>query len=409
MTSLLSRTTWKLSAQQRTTVRSILSSPLLIRPAATFSLPSADSRPPGLRVQGRQQTGRSDRQRYWLLLLWVAAQLTTGVARASDPIIPPDAKLEKLFDGVTLTEGVAVAPDGQVYFSDITFSHVSRNDRGEIHAGHIWRFDPTTGKTTIFRSPSGMSNGIKFDSAGDMIVCEGADYGGRRVIRTDMRTGMSYILAAMFEGRRFNSPNDVTLDEKGRLYFSDPRYLGNEPIDQPVTGVYRIDRDGSIHRIISDAGKANGVCVSPDQKTLYVVSNENGATGFERLDKGAKSQADKVTTPLRKGLMALLAYDLQADGTASFREKLVDYSPQDGPDGLVCDREGNLYVAGRAENRPGIYVYSPTGKEIAYLKTEVPTNVGFGRGRDENLLYITAGKSLYRIRLNCQGYHLPVR
>ena len=333
--------------------------------------------------------------------------MTAGLGRAAEPIIPPEGKLEHLFDGVTLTEGVAVAPDGQVYFSDITFTYVSRNERGQVHAGNIWRFDPTTGKTAIFRSPSGMSNGIKFDAAGDMIVCEGADYGGRRVTRTDMRTGMSYILAALYDGRPLNSPNDVSLDEKGRLYFSDPRYVGHEPIDQPVTGVYRIDRDGSIHRIISDAGKANGVCVSPDQKTLYVVSNENGATGFDRLDKGIKSRGDKILAPLRKGMMALLAYDLHADGTATFRKVLVDYSPQDGPDGLVCDRQGNLYVAGRSEARPGIYVYSPEGKEIAYLKTEVPTNVGFGRGRDENLLYITAGRSLYRIRLNCQGYHLP--
>ncbi len=120
-----------------------------------------------------------------------------------------------------------------------------------------------------------------------MLICEGADYGGRRVIRTDMKTGMSYIIAGMYEGRKFNSPNDVTIDERGRIYFSDPRYLGHESIDQPVMGVYRIDLDGSIHRIITDAGKPNGVCVSPDQKTLYVVSNDNGATAIERLAKPA--------------------------------------------------------------------------------------------------------------------------
>jgi gluconolactonase len=330
-----------------------------------------------------------------------------GRTLAGDPIVPPDARLEKLFEGTVLTEGVAVAPDGMVYFSDITFSHVARDARGVIEAGHIWRFDPATGKTTIFRSPSGMSNGIKFDAVGNMIVAEGADFGGRRVIRTDMKTGKSYILAGLFEGRPFNAPNDITIDEKGRIYFSDPRYLGHEPIDQPVMAVYRIDPDGGIHRIITDAGKPNGVCVAPDQKTLYVVSNDNGATGFERLGRCAAAQADKVETPLRKGHMALLAYDLRPDGTARFRRTLVDYAPYDGPDGLVCDREGNLYVAVRAENRPGICVYSPEGKELAYLKTEVPTNVGFGRGPEAKTLYITAGKSLYRIRLNREGYHLP--
>jgi gluconolactonase len=207
----------------------------------------------------------------------------------------------------------------------------------------------------------------------------------------------------LFEGKPFNAPNDITIDEKGRIYFSDPRYLGHEPIDQPIQAVYRVDTDGSIHRIITDAGKPNGVAVSPDQKTLYVVSNDNGTTGIGRL----KSEGNKVLEPTKKGPMALAAYDLAADGTAKFRKTLVDYAPQDGPDGLVCDKAGNLYVAVRDETRPGIYVYSPEGKELGYIKTEIPTNVGFGRGKDANLLYITAGKSLYRIRLNAEGYHLP--
>ena len=103
--------------------------------------------------------------------------------------------------------------------------------------------------------------------------------------------------------------------------------------------------------------------------------------------------------------MALLAYDLNTDGTASFRQVLVDYAPQDGPDGLVVDVDGHLYVAVRDETRPGVVVYSPQGRELAYIPTELPTNVGFGRGQDANLLYITAGKSLYRIRLHKKGYH----
>jgi gluconolactonase len=133
---------------------------------------------------------------------------------------------------------------------------------------------------------------------------------------------------------------------------------------------------------------------------MYVVSNDNGSTDLGRMRPGSK---------VRKGLMALLAYDLKDDGSAAFRKVLVDYSPQDGPDGMVCDREGNLYVAVRDETRPGIYVYSPEGKELAYIKTEVPTNVGFGRGKEARTLYITAGKSLYRIGLNKEGYQLPAR
>jgi gluconolactonase len=345
----------------------------------------------------------------WILSLFLGSQLPAVVRslQADEPIVPPGARVEKLFESRVLTEGVAVAPDGNVYFSEITFSHMARDATGAIEAGHIWRFDPASGRTSIFRSPSGMSNGIKFDAAGNMLVAEGADYGGRRVTRTDMRSGKSHIIAAMYDGRPLNSPNDITLDEKGRIYFSDPRYLGHEPIDQPVMGVYRIDPDGSIHRIITDAGKPNGVCVAPDQRTLYVVSNDNGATAIERLAKGTATQADKVDTPLRKGHMLLLAYDLAADGSATFRRTLVDYSPYDGPDGLVCDVEGNLYVAVRAENRPGICIYSSDGVELAYIKTEVPTKVGFGRGEDAKTLYITAGAGLYRIKLNKAGYHLP--
>jgi gluconolactonase len=156
----------------------------------------------------------------------------------------------------------------------------------------------------------------------------------------------------------------------------------------------------TIERIITDAGKPNGVLVSPDQKTLYVVSNDNGTWGIGRVPKDA---------PLFKGRMNLMAYDLASDGTARFRKVLVDYAPEDGPDGLVADTEGNIYVAVRAASRPGIAVYNPEGKEVAFIKTEMPTNVGFGRGPDANLLYITAGKSLYRIRVNREGYQLPTK
>ena len=333
-----------------------------------------------------------------IICLMVSGMLTVNATESSPSgdasIISPDAKLEKLFDGAHFTEGPAVSFDGMVYFSDITFTYESG-----MQAGHIWQYNPNTGETRVYRSPSGMSNGIKFDAQGRMIVAEGADYGGRRVTRTDMTTGKSEIIAGLYEGRPFNAPNDITIDEKGRIYFSDPRYLGHEPVDQPVMGVYRIDPDGSIHRIITDAGKPNGVAISPDQRSLYVVSNDNGATGFDRLP---------TETPYHKGRMALLAYDLAEDGTAAFREVMVNYYPQDGPDGLVVDVDGNLYVAVRDVTRPGINVYSPKGKELARIPTGVvPTNVAFGRGDASKTLYVTAGNALYRIQVMKDGYHLP--
>lgn len=328
---------------------------------------------------------------FLFLVLALTAQPPNDLA-----ILDPEAKPEQIFSGGVLTEGVTSAPDGTIYFSDITFTHASG-----MQAGHIMKFDPKTGKLSTFRSPSGMSNGLKFDAQGRLLAAEGADYGGRRITRTNMDTGKAEILAAMYEGRPLNSPNDITIDEKSRVYFSDPRYLGYEPVDQPFMAVYRVDPDRSIHRIITDAGKPNGVCVSPDQRTLYVVSNENGTTGIGRVPE---------TAPVLRGRMALLAYDLAADGSAKFRKVLVDYAPEDGPDGLVADVEGNLYVAVRRVSRPGIVVYTPEGKERAYIRTpNLPTNVGFGRGADANMLYFTEGGNVHRIRVKKAGYQLPAQ
>ena len=197
-----------------------------------------------------------------------------GNAADSDTIIAPGAELTELFSDAHFTEGPTVAPDGTVYFSDITFT-----DQTDMQAGHIMRYNPETGETTVFRSPSGMSNGMEFDAQGRLVVAEGADFGGRRITRTDIETGKSEIIAGLYNGKPFNSPNDLTIDEQGRIYFTDPRYAGNEPVEQPIFGVYRIDPDGSIHLVVTDGGKPNGVAVSPDQKTLYVISHDNGAMG----------------------------------------------------------------------------------------------------------------------------------
>ena len=124
-------------------------------------------------------------------LFALALALCAGAAFAQDltpkcdkSIISEDARLEVLFDGAVFSEGPTVAPDGSVYFSDITLTSGS-----DMQAGHIWRYDPKTGETTIFRSPSGMSNGLKFDAWGRLIAAEGADFGGRRLTRTDLSPG----------------------------------------------------------------------------------------------------------------------------------------------------------------------------------------------------------------------------
>lgn len=328
-------------------------------------------------------------------------------APVGDPaIVPAGAKLERIFDGgCMLTEGVAAGHDGMVYFSDITFTAFCKDPSGKFRqAGNIWKHNPKTGETTIFRSPSGMSNGLKFDRDGNMIAALGADYGGRMLIKTDMKSGKSYILAGLYDGRPFNALNDVTIDEKGRMYFTDPRYLGHEGIYQDGYAAYRLDLDGTVTRVAANCGKCNGILISPDQKTMYIVSNDNGWFEFQNLKKGE--------SPVQNAHL-LQAYDVDADGNLSNRRVLIDYGkldkPCSGPDGILADAKGNIWLASRCEHRPGIQVITPQGKELAYISTgtELPTNIGFGRGDDSNLVYLTSGKSLYKIRVGVKGYQLP--
>ena len=181
-----------------------------------------------------------------------------------------------------------------------------------------------TAEDTITRyHADAMINGLMFDRAGKLIACCGANHGGQSLAEITP-DGQVRPLVEKYQGHRFNAPNDLVIHPDGSIYFSDPRYLGHEPIDQPVVGVYRIDPDGKIARIITDAGKANGVCVSPDQKSLYVVSNDNGATSIERLAGGGAANPSGVDVPLRKGHMLLMAYDLSPDGKAKFRKTLVE-------------------------------------------------------------------------------------
>jgi gluconolactonase len=350
------------------------------------------------------------------LVLLIGLTLTTSVLAADpgfpaptgDPsIIPPGAHLDRIWDGgCVLTEGVSAGHDGMIYFSDITFSHFCKDPSGKyIQAGNIWRYNPMTGEATIYRSPSGMSNGLKFDREGNMIAALGADFGGRALVKTDMKTGRSWILTGLFEGRPYNALNDISIDEKGRIYFTDPRYLGHEPIEQAGVAAYRLDPDGTVHRVATDCGKCNGILVSPDQTKMYIVSNDNGWWEFQTLREGEKTL---------QGTHALFVYDLAPDGTLSNRRFFKDYHkdrtpPCSGPDGVVADSEGNLWVVERCEHRPGVTVYAPDGRELAHISTgkELPTNVGFGRGEDSNLLYLTSGKNLYRIRVGKKGYQLP--
>ena len=352
----------------------------------------------------------------WGAALLGALLVISATAYADDPgfpapsgdaaLVSPDARLDRIFDGACmLTEGVAAGHDGMIYFSDITFTAFCKDPSGQyLQAGNIWKLDPGTGETSIFRSPSGMSNGIKFDRDGNMIAALGADYGGRMLVKTDMATGKTYILSGRYDGRPYNALNDVTIDEQGRIYFTDPRYLGHEPIFQDGYAAYRLDTDGSVARVAANCAKCNGILISPDQKTMYIVSNDNGWFEFQNLKEGESPVV---------GPHLLQAYDVDDGGNLSNRRVLIDYGkldpPCSGPDGMVADVDGNVWVASRCEWKAGVQVLDPQGNELAFISTgeELPTNVGFGRGDDANLLYVTSGKSLYSIRVGKEGYQLP--
>src|SRR5262245_46915428 len=147
----------------------------------------------------------------------IAVLFTSPLAADEPGIVPNDAKLEKLWSEGEFTEGPAQGPDGCIYFSDI--------------GNRIMKFDPANNKTTEFRKPSGRANGLDFDLEGRLVACEGANTGGNRRVTVTEKDGTIRVLADKHKGKRFNSPNDLTIDKKGRVYFTDPRYVGNEKLE----------------------------------------------------------------------------------------------------------------------------------------------------------------------------------
>lgn len=289
-------------------------------------------------------------------------------------IFQTDSKPVEVFNGGFFTEGPAIGPDGCIYFSDQTFT-----EETNMEAGIIWKYDPAKDTTIVFRSPSGMSNGIAFDKEGRMVICEGADFGGRMIIRTDMHSGKSKIIAGLYNGQPFNSPNDLTIDSKGRIYFTDPRYTGHESIDQPGMGVYKIDSDNKVKLIIYNIPMPNGIALSPDEKILYVGCNFEG---------------DQNNKPV----MEIYRYNIAENDSVVFDKVLIKFKDDAGPDGIKVSKEGNLYIAVRDESKPMIKVYNPAGDLLDQLDLPaVPSNLTFTSGGKE--LYITAGNGLYKVKL----------
>jgi sugar lactone lactonase YvrE/cephalosporin-C deacetylase-like acetyl esterase len=298
------------------------------------------------------------------------------------PIFAPGARLTKLSEDGAGGEGPAWDPKLGVLTSGAKGIHQLTPD----------------GKKLIFREKAG-TNGLLFDRDGNLVCCEPVSRSVSRITPDGKRT----VLTDAFGGKKYNQPNDLTIDSKNRIYFSDPRYGPRDDMQQrdaegkTIEGVYRIDPDGKVHRVIGrEVDRANGVLVSADDKYLFVADNNNGEGGARKLWR----------------------FDLKADGTVDLKSQklLYDWGKGRGPDGIKQDADGRLYVAGGL-NKPnppaepatdvkgGIYVIDPeTGKLLAFLAvpTDEVTNCAFG-GNDRKTLYITGGGTLYGIRTTTAG------
>jgi len=306
-----------------------------------------------------------------LIALGLAAESKeTGRLERKDPafdrIAPPDTKIEKVVGGFQFTEGpVWDAAKGVLLFSDIP-------------ANKIYCWSEKDG-LSVFREPSGNSNGLTFDRQHRFLACE---HGNRRVSRTEP-DGTITTLADSYDGKRLNSPNDIVVKSDGSIYFTDPPYglpRQTEGKELPFNGVYRISPDGKeLRLLIKDFDRPNGLAFSPDEKVLYI--GDSGEPKHIRV------------------------FDVQPDGSlANGRVFAVLKTGEPGsPDGMKVDVEGNLYATGPA----GVWVFNPDGKLLGRIITpEVPANCAWG-GSDWKTLYITARTSLYRIKLGIQGVPVP--
>jgi gluconolactonase len=299
----------------------------------------------------------------------------TRLDPALDAIVPADATIEKLAEGFLFTEGPVWVPDGYLLFSD-------------PNSNTIYRWSDTDG-LSVFRTKSGYtgvdvgeygqpgSNGLALDRDGRLTIDE---HGNRRVTRLE-KNGSLTVLADRFQGKRFNSPNDLVYKSDGSLYFTDPpfglpKFFDDPRKETPFSGVYRWS-DGAVTLLTADVTGPNGLAFSPDEKFFYL---------------GNWDEKRKV----------VMRYEVKADGTLANGRVFFDMTNapgEDAIDGLKVDRQGNIYVSGPG----GLWVLSPDGTHLGTIVgPEHPHNFAFGDA-DGRTLYMTAQTGLYRIRLGIPG------
>jgi len=285
---------------------------------------------------------------------------------------------------LAFTEGPAVDADGTVYFSDIIGNRIMRRT--------------SDGALSVFREPSGRTNGNTFDREGRLLSCEGAEFGpggARRVARTNLKTGEYEVLTDRYEGQRYNAPNDICVDGRGRIYFTDPMYFDRSQMEMTVDGVYRIDLDGTVVRILSQPTiqRPNGIAVTQDCRQLYLIDS----------------------CPTIGGNRKVWNFQLDEAGNPHEPRVVFDFAPGRGGDGMRLDVDGNLWIAAgiaaprgpheSADVPTGIYyVETSTGKLLGRIPIgeDTITNCAFG-GPDGKTLYVTAGKTLFTLRVPVAG------
>ena len=296
-----------------------------------------------------------------VVLVGACACLVALAARQPDPhaLVHAGAKLQKLAGDLKFTEGpVWIGRDGgYLVFSDIPADELKR-----------WSMQGGLG---TFRKPSHQANGNTLDREGRLVTCE---HHARRVTRTEP-DGQVTVLVDSFQGKKFNSPNDVVVRSDGTVWFTDPPYGTPHGAARELEKnyVFRLDPDTKRIAIVADDfDMPNGLCFAPDERTLYIA------------DSGKPHH--------------IRAFDVTGDGTLENGRTFCTIDAG-APDGIRCDERGNVWsTAG-----DGVHVFAPDGKLIGKIPVpETPANLCFG-GEDGHTLFITARTSLYSIRVNARG------
>jgi len=290
------------------------------------------------------------------------ALLFAATLAAQEPIpgIGPKGPATKVAGGFGFIEGPAADGQGNLYFSDIPNARIHKLD--------------AQGKVTVFREKSNKSNGLMVDGKGRILACEmdgavvalSADGQGREV------------LADQHNGKPLNAPNDLVIDKNGGIYFTDPMYGAKTPLPQGKTCVYYLPKGGKPVRLLDNLPNPNGVILSPDEKTLYVIPSSQ---------------------------RQMMAYPVEAPGKLGVGRVFCELAQRrpggnSGGDGLAVDVQGNLYITAET----GVQVWSPAGKLLGTLVfPEQPANCDFG-GPGNKTLYATARTGLYQVELEIPGH-----